>query len=167
MAHMGHRLERYTTPHLEHLQGKPFQVQAATVRAKMLIGRYATQTLKSIYKPGTPRTCILCHEDDEDIIHLLTKCSFTDPVRRSKLEDLVNIYTDNNEPPPSNNTELTSAILNGCMYKTSRVYFDDSHTGTVIRLPKEHSATASQLCNIICYQTHKARDLEINSLLIK
>ena len=155
-----------THPIWRTCRGKPFQVQAATVRAKMLVGRYATQALQAVYKPGSPTTCPLCEKEEEDIVHLIAKCTNTKILRNPKLDNLKRLYIEDDKTPPVTDEEITSAVLNGSMFRRTPLSITEESRQTV-NLSEGAAIPANQLCNLLCSQIHKHRDVHLNTILME
>ena len=81
-------------------EGKAHRIEMATTRARMIIGRFKTQDVVSLYKGNShPKTCQLCNEEDEDIKHMVVSCKELKQARLDILEILQNLYHADNTPP--------------------------------------------------------------------
>ena len=105
-------------------RGAQSQVTSATVRAKMLVGRFYLQVDAHKFSqkkkgPIIPPTCQLCNQENEDLAHLLTRCPRLDSTRADLVRILLSLYQEEDLPPPTGGEELTSAILNGGYYEIS------------------------------------------------
>ncbi len=95
-------------------KGQNFHIQAATVRARMLVGRYFLQSHRAKYGKGqVSATCKLCEEEDETLHHFLYKCKPLEAERTGLIAKLKDLYVTDDKPPPAGEEELVSAILNG------------------------------------------------------
>ena len=112
-------------------EGKAHRIEMATTRARMIIGRFKTQDVVSLYKGNShPKTCQLCNEEDEDIKHMVVSCKELKQVRLDILEILQNLYHADNTPPPVSEEEVCSAVLNGWGYKRHKPNTDFSLLST-------------------------------------
>ena len=140
-------------------KGRPHMVQAATTRARMLTGRYATQSMRAVYSRGKESpNCQLCSHPVEDIQHIITSCPALSPYRDSRTNQLIELYKSADLPPPSSNAELCSAVLNGSGY-TQDIRM------SYIQLSSHTSSNANQICNLLCHNLNIQRDILYNSYL--
>ena len=156
--------------------GNQSKIASATVRARMLTGRFRTMVECSRYQnkgDGGNPICPLCQEENEDILHLLTRCRAMQHLRNSKVTTLQDMYRDDGKPPPSSDREVCSAILNGSCYLKDA--YPINHNNRVIN--KRNLAInaiyiedsniiyrANSLCNSICYMISIRRDTLLNTL---
>ncbi len=102
-------------------KGDPTQVERATTRARMAVGRYRTQQQLHKFSGGsTSAICPMCEKGPEDLVHLLADCSSLERARIDDVEKLRQIYHAEGLPPPTSPHELTSAIVNGTRYSRDR-----------------------------------------------
>ncbi len=135
-------------------EGSQYHIQAATTRARMLIGRYQTRRLINLFRPD---------ESKEDIAHLLTNCPALEPHRKEKIAVLKKMYADEGSPPPETPNELCSAILNGSAYEVS----GSQHGSHVIHLSSlENHSLVHKLMNSLCHTLHIQRDIIIHNRII-
>ena len=94
----------------------PRMVPAAVTRAKLITNTYWVQQRRAkVNNNNTDPTCMLCHEETEDITHMLLKCKSTDKIRQpiinkiqqnnffpTNARDLLNGPVNNNEPLRTN-----------------------------------------------------------------
>jgi hypothetical protein len=98
-------------------RGKPFQVEAAAVRALLLTGRYGLQADRVHYtKQESNPICLLCQTEEENAVHFCILCPIITEDVKSKVSDLLAMYTSVGQRPPKSPLETTSAILNGWAY---------------------------------------------------
>jgi hypothetical protein len=98
-------------------KGKPFQVEAAAVRALLLTGRYGLQADRVHFtKQETSPICPLCQLEEEDAVHFCTACPTIVEDVKAKVTDLQAMYDRDGQRPPDSPREITSAILNGWAY---------------------------------------------------
>ena len=128
--------------------GIPHLVEAATTRARMLIGRYSCG--ESPWMRESDPLCKLCGKEDS-VRHILAECPYTTPT------GLINCFTELFESPPANSHELTSAILNGEGFRRKL------HLERVI--PK-YKTDAHIIASKICHEAHKMRDIQLNNKLM-
>ncbi len=114
-------------------RGKPYQVQAATTRARLLVGRLPLQAVRASYTEDDP-TCQACFTAPEDTTHFLLQCPATENEVRPLIIDLQTLYSADGLPVPTTESELTSAILNGWSYTPDTI------------LTQEHSLPTSTSC---------------------
>ena len=170
--------------------GKTYHVEAATTRVRMLLGRYGLQYEKYEFtKESSNNICKLCNKDTEDMIHFITSCEKRPNDTDNMIRDLQKMYEDDNLTPPSSETEVTSAVLNGWGYKMDYIKLNSSHKSGnhkvishINHSHKKHShfkyshksprveslkamkKPAVLLCNSICHKLHRNRS-DINLLL--
>ena len=153
------------SPHLlwQVCQGRPYLVEAASTRVRMLAGRYRLQTAAALYsKHKESSLCPLCEQEDEDIIHLLVLCPKLEAARENKLRRLTEIYLDEGVKPPESPYEMCSALLNGNSYTYSE---EADYIFSITSA--QHISTANSICNILCHKLHTVRDILINQHLDK
>ena len=169
---------KHTTPTVHPLwqvcHGRQHQIAAATVRARMLAGRFKTRELEGVFarKLGKFDTnCRLCNKENEDIAHILVRCPGLNKWRNDKIRTLQNIYIEDGLYPPSSTDELNSAILNGWGYMAVVVNAgsacSSSCSSSVVTVSLKSTGAiqnANSLCNQLCYRMAVERDLAINSL---
>ena len=145
-------------------RGKPYQVEAASIRARLLVGRYPLNSKQSTYTKGAIKpSCSLCGEEDEDEPHFLAKCSILHPNVNRAISDLQNMYKLESKDPPTSAKEICSAILNGGAYAPDCNQLIDQNS--IVALDT-YATPANQLANHICITLHINRDIYINSLLL-
>ena len=145
--------------------GKPFQVVAATTRARLLVGRHNLNAIAWRQARGDSPTCPLCDAGEENIVHFLVECKALNKLREDKLQDLLVIYSTEEIPPPVKPEEVCSAILNGDSYlinKARQKLWPHHHYVTL----KVNSKKAHQLANLLCHKLYKERDFIINQKLM-
>ena len=168
-------------------KGKPYQVTAATSRARMLAGRYHTQSSKAKFSQGKlSPTCQLCGEEEENIEHFLCRCSALQKERVTRIKDLKTLYQEEGLLEPTTDEEMTSAILNGGAFEISvgsqhsencncncskqnvcKHKSNNSASNTYIVMLTEHHIVANQLCNLICHRLHIQRDTVLSDILLE
>ena len=158
-----------TTPHplWEACKGKTFQVKAATARARMLVGRFQLQTTRARFSKALVSTeCPICETEDEDIVHFLCRCPKLEAERHQRMKDFKALFTQEGLEEPRTNEELTTAVLNGGIFRVSvgsrhkhNVEGQPMVTKTKIITLKENMVTAQQLANLICYKLQIKRDI--------
>jgi hypothetical protein len=75
--------------------GKSSKIAAATVRSKMLVGRFKTEEeVKRMQSKAHKLNarCQLCHEEDEDILHIIARCQRLEEIRNPRVKLLQEIY---------------------------------------------------------------------------
>ena len=152
-------------PLWECCAGKPFQVGAATHRARLLVGRHQLRCTSWRQVKGESPKCPLCETENEDIIHFLVDCVALKEVRKDRLSDLLSLYTSEQLPTPVTPEEICSAVLNGDSFRISRtrqVLWPHYRYVTC----KKHSKKAHQLANLLCYKLATERDIKINNKII-
>ncbi len=104
-------------PMWQACRGKPYQMEASEVRAKLLVSRYPLQYNRvNFTKQESDPSCPLCHDGIEDVVHFLTSCPALGTMSEGKIYDLQQMYASEGLPPPGTPEEVTSAILNGWGY---------------------------------------------------
>ena len=164
-------------------QGNPYLVDKAAVRAKMLVGRYLLQSdLAKFSKGNSSPSCQLCGATDEDTVHFLIECPMLSTVRQDKIEQLQQLYQEEDLCPPKSREELVSAILNGSYYRSDNRLIstgDDWRTMRNITKPglsqgeghtlinlQEHREGANKIASALCHHLHTERDILINTALL-
>ena len=139
-------------------------VNAATTRAKLLLGRSklcATEWRKAASKD---LTCPLCVQEEEDITHFLVHCPMLHDVRNGRVLALQDMYRADDQAPPCSPQEIVSAILNGHRYLPECSLLGGSQPKPINL--KKLTTEAHQLCNKLCYKLIQTRDVIINSALM-
>ena len=160
-------------------KGNNYQTKAATVRARMLIGRYPVQSVQHrVYKRSLSPICLLCEAEEETLPHLISSCTKLEDKRRSLIAGIRQLYSSEGLPVPTSPREITSAVLNGGSYEVDNMGTDntdlyyDTHTCNVtnatdvmiIYLNNVNSVTANKLSNMLCYRVHIARDFLLSDI---
>ncbi len=74
-------------------KGDPYLVMKATVRAKMLVGRYPVQATQPKFANHIILSvCRLCQTGEEDLLH---SCPALEHVYKSKIQCLMELYREN------------------------------------------------------------------------
>ncbi len=134
-------------------KGRTHIVEAATIRARMMTGKYILQTTRSRYNQyKVDATCPLCESMDEDMTHLLVVCTELHSIRSRNREKLRKAYDDEGTVCSVSDREWYYAILNGGEYI--------SEDGELVRVCE--AETFDILCSRMCYDLHVERDKAIN-----
>ena len=139
------RLDTGTHP-IWHLTGRN-KVEAASIRARMLIGRYQTEELRTKFNPKNDPTCRLCKIEKEDTCHMISRCDGTSDLRNELIAALNVLFVEEHLPPPEDPAEICFAILNAGMYKLQ---------GEITSLTF-NAAKAAGLCNQFCRKLDSRR----------
>ena len=153
-------IELSPTPELRHphpmwfaARMDPYLAPATAVRAKAMVGR-----LSLSYAPWKQDTiCPLCETEPETMTHFIARCPSLNLIRTPLLIQLAHFYTDEGEPPPSSETEITSACLNGDKYVS-----DTLKEAITIK-----NDNAQNFCSRFCQKMYKERDYIINDKLMQ
>ncbi len=79
----------HTHPVWDTVNSNLTDVRRAATKARMLTGTYILQTQTSKYsKVPIPNTCQLCHLEEEDLTHMLTRCPALTTARRETYNEL-------------------------------------------------------------------------------
>ncbi len=144
-------------------KGKQHLVEASNVRAKLLVGRLPLQSNLARYSKGDVSPwCLLCQTEEEDTEHFLIRCEKISAGRGDKITALLRMYSDHGLPPPSSDSEVCSAILNGGCYKADGT--SDNSNSNVIYLNSKSCTKAHQIATILCYKLFQLRDIMINNM---
>ena len=142
--------------------GKTHQVKAASIRARLLLGRHYLQSAAWRVAQGHDSTCPLCSKEDETVVHHLVTCTALVPVRSRLIRDLSGVFRREHLRSPKSPEELTSAILNGNSYQCSRRSVKTtlgSQRARIISIDNPSSIRlANQLCNLLCFNLRTERD---------
>lgn len=139
-------------------RGKTFQVEAATTRVRILVGRYNLQSQRvKFLKQNVNPNCPLCNQEEEDTPHFLIRCPKLQRERDSRLEKVCQIYKEESLKPPATDVEKCSAVLNGWGYRSDLI-----NTDLIILKHKHSIIKANQLSNLLCHKLHVLRDILIN-----
>ena len=131
----------------------------------MLVGRYPLNKDKFQYRTAKDPLCPLCSAEDEDITHMLIRCSHSRHLSDPKIELLRKIYVEQGCRPPGTEPEITSAILNGWAYSsqtTSLVVTDSSETQKYDTELYQWDI-ASIICSSLCLKLDKFREKAMES----
>ena len=143
----------------------PYHIQAATIRAKLIVGRYHTQANVRVFRPQTDPTCLLCGAAIEDDVHFLAVCQKLQPHREKRLEKIKECFSKESLPQPSTPIEIASVLLNGSAYTCD--VRGSRHGDHVIHLSSlDNAHYANKLANATCYALHIARDIAMNCVLM-
>ena len=142
-------------PTWQACRGAPYRVTGASIRMKMLVGRYTLQKDRFAFRTAKDPLCPICTDKEEDIVHMLVKCKNTQHISSPKIDTLRHIYTEQGCRPPLSEIEVTSAILNGWAYKSDNAP-TMSHD-TELKLWDD----ANILCSSLCLKLHKYREKAI------
>ncbi len=124
-------------------KGDPYLVNKATVRAKMLVGRYQVQATQAKFaNQAISAVCKLCQAEEEDLPHMLTSCTALEHIRESKIQRLMDLYREDEVHAPRTREELTCAIVNGSSYIHQRPDKKfDQHEMLTDENPRQHTRT--------------------------
>ena len=153
-------------------RGSPNAIEAATTRARLLIGRFGLQAERAKFS-GNPvdSTCQLCRSTIEDTIHFVVCCPKLQEERLLLVERLCSMYTDEGLRPPQNNTEMCYAVLNGWGYitqhnsNTPTYILNGLHTSVIkIISLKKNLTIANRICSSLCHRLRIERDIQLYDL---
>jgi hypothetical protein len=137
---------RQTHPVWQFSGGNTRSLDSANIRARMLVGRYKTQSLLAKYSPDRSAVCHLCNTEEEDTLHMVALCPRTSHIRDQALQNLTQVYTQENLPVPENPAEICFALLNGDFKKDNRTVTTKNH------------AKADQISNKFCSRLDSFRN---------
>ncbi len=99
-------------------RGRPHHTKAAAIRAKMLIGQFATQ--EYLHRIGKGESlCLMCCRKTETISHIIAECENLQPTRQENITRLQEMFRAEGLPEPHTPREITEAVLNGGVYTVS------------------------------------------------
>ena len=124
-------------------------VERATIKAKILAGTYKLQSNRARINQHNIAQCPLCHKEDEDRIHFLTRCSALETTRRPHIDDIKQVFIKEQRLEEwryivNDNELLTQTILD--ITKLQWL------TGLTVQ-PKVESISRR-----LCYSLHKQRN---------
>jgi hypothetical protein len=137
----------------------PVGILAASYRAKMLSGTYILQSTRAKFNQHeVDPICLLCREEEEDMIHFIVRCPALKAIRSTKLKtEMLPVAEKLMITVPEEATEQCRFILNGGYpYHRQR---DVSDTG---RLSSHVDFSTLQkklqkICSMLCYRLHMKR----------
>ncbi|MES9880886.1 MAG: reverse transcriptase family protein [Sedimenticola sp.] len=133
----------------DSLESSVSEVRKGITKARMLTGTYYLQANKHKFSNcGIVPTCQLCHLEDEDIIHVITRCPALEEVRRiyiPRIKFELQKYQDPGTPQfnPNTREKLTQIILDSNWLP---VKINDANIQRINRLTTE-----------LCYKLHLER----------
>ena len=144
--------------------GDPRKVEAAATRARLLVGRFSTQSVRARYSGSGSKLCQLCLEEDEDTIHLLIRCHRLQHCRSNKVEILKQLYAEEKLPPPNTDQEICSAILNGDCFISSTQLSPLQMLADIVRISNPDLIYRSNMvASLLCISLVKERDFILNN----
>ena len=84
---------------------RPFLSEAATTRARILVGRINIQASSWKKHKGEDPRCPMC-EEEEDIQHLLVTCPATHAIRDERIPEIRDLYKAEEKRPPRSRSEV-------------------------------------------------------------
>ncbi|MCG8429955.1 MAG: hypothetical protein MJA29_02130, partial [Candidatus Omnitrophica bacterium] len=154
-------------------RGKQHLVEAATSRARLLVGRSRLSADRARYEKSSDPSCPFCKADYEDAAHFLVVCPAFIKTRTPMIQSLCQLYREENLFPPKTTTEMCSAILNGWGYSRDLSICDRKQTEihtltlngsyTLIKL-NLNIIPANTLCSSICHKLLIERDYKLDDL---
>jgi len=136
--------------------GSPRQTQGASIRLKLLVGRYGLGMERIKYNPKANKVCPMCSSGSEDLHHIFFHCPETKEKISNDIHNLQTLYEDNSLRSPCTQTEIISAILNGVAYHQDiGVNLTTKKPFTV--LSEESHFQGNTISNKICIQFHVKR----------
>ncbi len=139
-------------------KGNTYRVEAATIRARMLVGKYMLQATRARYNQNAVNpACLLCDGPREDMVHLIAVCPALEQVRQPKKSNLEAMLHREGMCPPDNDHEWCRLILNG-----GTIHTDTTHGKMTSGL-----AALQQMCSILCWALHKERDIKLNDQIMQ
>jgi hypothetical protein len=150
-------------PMWQACRGRTHLVEATTTRARLLTSKIILQTHLARYsrtsKFKIDPSCPLCHIEEEDTIHFLTRCHPLDHVRRTKIQDLILLYQSEQLQPPTLDVEICSAILNGACYVSKQ-----NPQSCTIAIKTSAATKAHIIVALLCHQLVTTRNQILNTL---
>ncbi len=138
-------------------RGNNYQIEAATIRIRMLVGKYMVQGNRARYNQNAVNpACPLCSHPKEDMMHFIAECPALEEYRTAKQASLVKLCLMEGIACPNSGSEWCGFILNGPATDSNKMTNNGSDNKSINRL-----------CNLLCIALHKARDIQINDRLIE
>ena len=131
--------------------GSPRQTQGASIRLKLLVGRYGLGMDRLKYNPKANKVCPMCSSGSEDLHHIFFHCPETNDIH-----NLQTLYEDNSLRSPCTQAEIISAILNGVAYHQD-IGVNLTTKKPFILLSEESHFQGNTISNKICIQFHVKR----------
>lgn len=145
-------------------RGDAYGAAGASARLKMLVGRYPLQRDRYEFRTAKSPLCLLCNSQEEDIVHMLLQCNKSKHLSQHKINILKTIYIEQGCKPPSNEFQVTSAILNGWAYAPLNAKAELLETKEPEMIALKTWDNASILCSNICLKMDKFRSKELEIL---
>jgi hypothetical protein len=128
------------------------ETRKAAIRVKFLTGTYILQDSLLKFGKCKTSTCLLCEDENEDVIHFLTRCSALRETRETWTPQISNLLAQANLSTQIS-TEWVKMVLNG-------------GNGGVLNHDESWCMDFNYLCNRLIYNLHKTRDLKLNKILL-
>ncbi len=146
------------------------QVPKAGIRARLITGTYNLQAKVASYsqKKADP-TCMLCHQEAEDMPHFLLRCPKLEETRKMQITRLTDLLIEA-DCLPQTDEEWCRCILNGGGGVLAKETLSKNNVHNVELDSQEDSyklwaRDINFICNEICYTLHKQRDILTDVLL--
>ncbi|CAC5397678.1 unnamed protein product [Mytilus coruscus] len=111
-----------TRPVWDSVGQNMIEIRKATTKVRMLTGTYMVQTDKHKFSQYTiDPTCLLCHREIEDILHVLTTCPVLGSERKEYFTPIKQLVTENSPPGTwkllfNNKLAVTQLVLDCTKY---------------------------------------------------
>lgn len=150
-------LEIGRTHHVwDSIESTRLEVRRDVIKSRIITGTYIVQSLRSKFNQyQIDSTCPLCHIEDEDISHMLLRCSVLHSARKEpfqKLKDCIISKTDTNfwRSIFSDKENLVKLIID-CSQLTELQIVKDLDISYIERLSRN-----------LCFSLHTKRLIELN-----
>ncbi len=138
-------------------KGRTHLVEAATIRARLLTGRYLLQSNRARFNQfQVDPTCPLCGDGSETTQHFLLECVCLDQARAHWVGQMAGIMEEDQDNSPNTNEEWCQAILNGGAFVRE---------GTILGGKKQDLLEI--IASRLCFALHRERDLLLNDALMR
>ena len=136
-----------------------YQITAATVRARLITGRYPVQALCVRFNQNAvDPTCQLCGRQPETIPHMLIMCLALASVRQAYISRISEILHSTSAAVPSSETEWCKLVLDGGATHMNICSTKKSQTCS------NYIISINILSSIMCHKLDTQRQLILNTL---
>ncbi len=128
----------------------PREVRRACIKTQMLTGTYSLQTRRVKFRQSNDGTCQLCHEEDEDLVHCLLRCSVTKTIRDKQLTRIMDTV-------PHVLPNLALALNNQKILLQWIMDHTHPNVSKYIVLPSNCRVSFERATRNLCYAIHSER----------
>ena len=140
----------------ENPPNSAFEVRRSSCKARMLTGVYIVQATRAAFNQTSNKICLLCGDEEEDLIHLLCRCSTLDEERDPLMEKLLNEIPLVYQPHPWNwPDDLKTQLI-----------LDVTHTKVIDIIPEINNLLPKieRRSRALCFKLHITRSKRLNDI---